>query len=682
MRCFNYLLLLVLVVSLQAVASPRLSNPVFQSLSTKNGLPQDIVNDIVINEDGFVWIATEGGLVRWDGVRTRRVAGPNNTLIDSSIYRLALQGTEALWFSVYGRGVYYLDLATQEVVQIEPTYYPDVEGFVQHGESFHWQDDSHLIIALAEEVQRFNTQTKTLERVAKLPERLLGNNQSIRAAITIEDTLLVATTSGVYVKDITEVEQPLQPLEYLGDIPENIDNTNAKFLLLDQNDRVWISTVLGVFVASKQDFLKQIRGQKDNVFTQVVSDRNVWKLVQYKGDAFWMGTNKGLYQLSKKASGWEYEHILEPHNGFTEISDKKIAAIAKDESGNLWLSSVYAGALYLGIKSADIFAIQNERSDEEKTLTSHVVWALAETEPNKLWIGTENGLNHYDFATKSSKKYLYSESDLAVVGEGAVDRIIPTPDGRLFLSTYNGIRLFDPSTGESQRPEVLSGGDDKEFDAYGTGAMLSDDGILYFIGHEGFLKYDVNEKAIAPLELDPRVFDINFSIGFLGQSKYHNNRLFFATEGGLWLIDPETSQHELVYRFSEMQRGRDRSISSWVIDDMGVLWLAYNGVGLVGVDADTFEPLYNLNDSNILLSNIVYGLQKDESGNIWFSSHKGLHKYDPSTGQIKNFIYGRELSVSEFNQGASLKLKDGRLAYGSTSGARIAPCIGWFSAPP
>ncbi|MEC9060946.1 MAG: diguanylate cyclase, partial [Pseudomonadota bacterium] len=539
-----------------------MSNPVFQSLSTKNGLPQDIVNDIVINEDGFVWIATEGGLVRWDGVRTRRVAGPNNTLIDSSIYRLALQGTEALWFSVYGRGVYYLDLATQEVVQIEPTYYPDVEGFVQHGESFHWQDESHLIIALAEEVQRFNTQTKTLERVAKLPERLLGNNQSIRAAITIEDTLLVATTSGVYVKDITEVEQPLQPLEYLGDIPDNIDNPNAKFLLLDQNDRVWISTVLGVFVASKQDFLKQVRGQKDNVFTQVVSDRNVWKLVQYKDDAFWMGTNKGLYQLSKKASGWEYEHILEPHNGFTEISDKKIAAIAKDESGNLWLSSVYAGALYFGIKSADIFAIQNERSDEEKTLTSHVVWALAETEPNKLWIGTENGLNHYDFATKSSKKYLYSESDLAVVGEGAVDRIIPTPDGRLFLSTYNGIRLFDPSTGESQRPEVLSGGDDKEFDAYGTGAMLSDDGILYFIGHEGFLKYDVNEKAIAPLQLDPRVFDINFSIGFLGQSKYHNNRLFFATEGGLWLIDPETSQHELVYRFSEMQRGRDRSISS------------------------------------------------------------------------------------------------------------------------
>ena len=671
MRYFNYLLLLVLVVSLQAVASPRLSNPVFQSLSTKNGLPQDIVNDIVINEDGFVWIATEGGLVRWDGVRTKRIAGPDNSLIDSSIYRLALQGTEALWFSVYGRGVYYLDLATQDVVQLEPTYYHDFESFVQHAETFHWQDDTHLIIALTEEVHKFNTQTKTLERIAKLPEPLLGDSESIRAAITVEDTLLVATTSGVYVKDINNLEQPLRRLDYLGDIPENLDNANAKFLLLDDKDRVWISTVSGVFVAQKQDFLKQVQGEKEHVFTQVLSDRNVWTLVQYKDDAFWMGTNKGLYQLSKKAGGWEYEHILEPHNGFTEISNKKIIAIAKDESDNLWLSSVYAGALYFGVKSADIFAIQNERAGEPSVLTSHVVWSFAETEPNKIWIGTENGLNHYDFTTKKSEKYLYSKSQRAIIGEGAVNKIVPTQSGELFLNTYNGIRLFDMETGEANRPEVLKGGDDTVFDAYGAGMMLSDKGDLYFIGNEGFLKYDVDKKEISSLELDPRVFDINFSLGFLGQSHYHNDRLFFATEGGLWLIDPETFQHELVYRFSELQRGRDRSISSWVIDDMGVLWLAYSGVGLVGIDADTFEPLYNLNESNILLSNIVYGLQKDEAGNIWFSSHKGLHNYDPSTGQIKNFIYGRELSVSEFNQGASLKLKDGRLAYGSTSGAVV-----------
>ena len=230
MRRFAYLFLLMAITATQAVAAPRLSNPVFQSLSTKNGLPQDIVNDIVINSDGFVWIATDGGLVRWDGIRTKRVAGPDNLLFDASIYRLALQGEEALWFSVYGRGVYYLDLESQEVVQIEPTDFRDLEGFVQHGETFHWQSDTQLIIALSEEVQRFNTQTDTLETLAKLPETLLDNKQAIRAAITVEDILVVATTDGVYTKNVNDIAQPLKELDYLADIPANLDNLNAKFL--------------------------------------------------------------------------------------------------------------------------------------------------------------------------------------------------------------------------------------------------------------------------------------------------------------------------------------------------------------------------------------------------------------------------------------------------------------------
>lgn len=668
---FVFFIFLIWMASHNALGAPRLSNPVFQSLSTKNGLPQDVVNDIVVDDDGFVWIATEGGAVRWDGVRTKRIYGPNNFLIDSSVYKLTLQGREALWFSVYGHGVFYLDLKTQEIVQLEPKPYSELEGFIQHAESFHWQDDENLIIALGEEVQRYNTRTRTLETLASLTQDLVVNHQSIRAAITVDNYLIVATTSGVFTRDLSEVGGRLKPLNYLNDVPENLDNVNAKFLLQDESNRIWIATVDGTFVAEKAQMIAQIKGQEKGGFEQAIDKLNVWTMVQYKGDSFWIGTNQGLYSLSKQANGWVSEHILEPHNGATEISDKKVTAIAKDETGNLWLSSIYAGALHFGVKSADIFTIQNQRNGAEQSLTSHVVWAFAETEPGKLWIGTSNGLNHYNFATGQAEHFLYDRSVNAYIGEGTIERIIPDSNNNLFLQTYDGIRVFDQTSGELTTPEVVGDEDTAWFDAYSAGTTLTDDGILYFIGNENFLAYNTKTKTIKPLPLDPRVFDINFTQGFLGPSSFHEGRLFLATEGGLWLIDPKTSEHELVYRFPESQRGRDRSISSWVIDDAGVLWLAYSSVGLMGLDATTFEPLYNLNDSNLLLSNIVYGLQKDDNGNIWFSSHKGLHKYDPSTGQIQNFIYGRELSVSEFNQGASLKLKDGRLAYGSTSGAVV-----------
>lgn len=671
MSRFTSLIFLLLFFSQIVEASPRLSNPFFQALSTKNGLPQDVVNDIVVDDEGFVWIATEGGALRWDGVSTRRITGLNNTLIDSSIYKLTLQADEALWFSVYGQGVFYLDLETQDIVQIEPKAYHELEGFIQHAEFFYWQDENNLIIALGEEVQRFNTQTKQLEVIATLSKAEIENFHSIRAAITIDNYLLVATTTGLFFNDLDDADLALKPVDYLNGIEENLDNANAKFLKLDNSDRVWLTTVENVFVAEKSTLLAQLRQETDRAFSLVVDQINVWTMEQAKEDSFWMGTNRGLFSLTKTANGWESEHILEPHNGSTAISDKKITAIAKDETGNIWLSSIYAGALYFGVKSADIFTIQNERFGREQSLTSHVTWAFAETEPNKLWIGTSNGLNHYDFDTDSATQYLYTNSRQTYIGEGTIERIIPTDNNRLFLQTYEGIRLFDSKNGEIERPKVLSGGDETVFDAYSAGTTLASNGNLYFVGNEGFYAYNTITKSLTLLKLDPRVFDINFTHGFLGESDYHSGRLFLATEGGLWLIDPITYEHELVYRFPESQRGRNRTISSWVIDDTGVLWLAYNSVGLVGLDVDTFEPLYNLNDSNLLLSNTAYGLQKDNSGNIWFSSHKGLHKYDPSTGQIKNYIYGRELSVSEFNQGASLKLNDGRLAYGSTSGAVV-----------
>ena len=39
------------------------------SWTTANGLPQNSVNDIVQTRDGYIWLATFGGLVRFDGVR-------------------------------------------------------------------------------------------------------------------------------------------------------------------------------------------------------------------------------------------------------------------------------------------------------------------------------------------------------------------------------------------------------------------------------------------------------------------------------------------------------------------------------------------------------------------------------------------------------------------------------------
>jgi ligand-binding sensor domain-containing protein len=66
-------------IAMLALGSEAHATPRFDSWAIENGLPQNSVNDILQTPDGYLWLATFGGLVRFDGVRfvvfDRSVAG-------------------------------------------------------------------------------------------------------------------------------------------------------------------------------------------------------------------------------------------------------------------------------------------------------------------------------------------------------------------------------------------------------------------------------------------------------------------------------------------------------------------------------------------------------------------------------------------------------------------------------
>lgn len=651
-------------------SSPRLANPVFQSLSTKNGLPQDVVNDISIDKEGFVWIATDVGVVRWDGTRTKIVHGPDDIFLNKSINKISVEGNKALWISTYSSGIFRFDLGTQRVSDEIAIPFSLKADWLQNAESFYWINNESLLIALPEKVIRYDTSTQSLHEIFSLDKAFITSNNTIRYAITVDEVLTLATTMGLYTVKLNEPNAPMVALNHLNGVAPNDGNLNVKYLLSDSKNRIWVGTVKGLFLTSKTDFLASVYESAPPVFTQLLQNRNIWTIQQAKSHTFWLGTNKGLFELERVNGVWEHEHILQPHNGRTELSDKRLVDIEQDNMGNLWLSSVYAGALYFGVKSADIDTIQNYSNGNSDELSDGVVWSLAQSDADSLWIGTENGLNQFDLNSRNIAQFITSLNPDVAEGDTLIEKILPTGDGRLFIQTYDGIRLFNPKTQQLVIPPLIDPSDATKFNAWNADITLGKDGFLYFTGDD-FYRYSLHERRIETLPLDKSIFDIHFSVGFLGASTFHDNQLFLAMAGGLWLINPDTFEHELVYRFSEKQRANNRSITSWIIDDKGVLWLAFSGYGLFGIDADTFEPIYNLDDTNLLMSNIVYGLLQDSSGDIWFSSHSGLHRYSAASATVQHFIYGRELSVSEFNEGAALRLQDGRFAYGSTSGVVV-----------
>ena len=95
-------LVLTMWVSRGAVALAQEDRPQDYRVArwtTAEGLPQNTINDIVALPNGELWLATFGGLVRFDGTdfRVVDIAGDED-LASNRVTALALAGTDAFWF--------------------------------------------------------------------------------------------------------------------------------------------------------------------------------------------------------------------------------------------------------------------------------------------------------------------------------------------------------------------------------------------------------------------------------------------------------------------------------------------------------------------------------------------------------------------------------------------------------
>lgn len=652
-----------------AWASALVSDPKFTALSTKNGLSQDTVNSMVYDDNGFLWLATEGGLNRFDGYRVTQVNGPANELTDMAIYALYYDSHGSLWISTADAGVYRYDLRSNEISAEVQIYFSGQNQWLQYASSFTEDSAGNVIIAMNESVLKYDYLQRKLTTVFSLSESEKDKNHSVRWATQYESILFVGFSGGLAGIDLETSKRV--DIDYLQGVSANIDNVNVKFLLADSQSRFWIATVQGLYQMNLLELAAYVKNQHSLPRVHHhLEKRNVWRVLPQDSDYILVGTDLGLFKLD--TSNKEEVFVLEPNNGSEELSRKDIQEIIFDKAGNLWFGTIYGGALYWSPTSLKFTSIYNSRfADQYKPLSHNTIWSFYQSEPNKLWVGTDNGLNHLDLKTFKSDKFLVSPEGMFAFSDSTIERILPAQHNRLWLQTALGLRLFDILTGQLIDIPYASEQAKLVFEQPVYGAVLDARGRVWFTNNANFFEFDPSSGSLSVVDFKHP--DINPKLGaeFLGALSHVPNSMFLGLPNGLWLVDTETHDAKLIHEFPTDENPQNIAPSSWLIDDNNVLWVAYPSVGLVGLDANTFEQLYVFNKDNLLTTNIVYGLQKDSSNAIWFSSHSGIHRFNSSLNQLTHFRYGQELSTSEFNQGASYRLRDGSLVYGSPKGITL-----------
>jgi diguanylate cyclase (GGDEF)-like protein len=671
-RGFLTLLLLCLSIGFDsgyAIAEPLIPEPKFLQLSTENGLPQDSVNDMLLDKEQFLWIATEEGLVRFDGYRYTPVTGKNNELLYQPIYKLTEDSKGNIWISTALTGVHRFDPEsgdTTSIVDLLSFQTPDVH---QYAERIHEQKDGSIWIAMTEEVLRFDPATEQVSSVFSLTEEQLNSGMSIRDIWLEQDILYVATVGGLIAVDTSKQTQTT--IDYLQQYTRNNDSTNVKYLFKDLTGQLLIATVEGLYSMQSDELSAYVSKQGILPKSQMIlPQRNVWSIVQYSDELLYLATDQGLYSYNVLSN--ESLHILRPSDSRKYLSDDNIVSLHVGKNHSLWLGTRSDGALYWSPSNSlftNVFNIHGGR--RLKTLSNNLIWSLHHQAPSILWIGTDNGLNRYDLDRKKAEFYLTSEDEKPNYSNSTIIQILPADADHLWLLTGDGLAKFSIIT--KQLVDIgLS--DEKQKDIFKQdywGAQLDQQNRLYLISNNGFQRYDPITQDLQNLTSLNNRLDAPFAFEFMGTLPSNPDKMLISMATQLWMYDIQNEELSLLHELPEEFRSLLIGPDSWVIDGNNILWITYPGYGLFGFDADTFQQKYFYNKENLLPSNSIYDLQLDQAGYIWMSSHSGLLRFHAKDKHLEQFGSQHGLANTEFNQDASSGLTDGRFVYGSPKGITI-----------
>ncbi|MDX2436862.1 MAG: SpoIIE family protein phosphatase, partial [Acidobacteriota bacterium] len=234
-------------------------------------------------------------------------------------------------------------------------------------------------------------------------------------------------------------------------------------------------------------------------------------IFQDRSGALWFGTfGGGLDRLDPSTDIFtHYRH--DPEDPFS-ISHDFIRLAYEDREGVLWVGTQGGGLNRLDPETGAFTHYRHDPEDPSSISTDHV-FAIHESRDGTLWFGTfGGGINRFDRDTGSFQRYR-AEDGLAA---DSVYAMLEDDEGRLWVSTSNGLSRFDPRAGSFSNYDVRDGLQGNEFN--GGSAYRSPSGEMFFGGINGFNSFypeeiGINAEVPVVVITDLQLFNRSIAVG-------------------------------------------------------------------------------------------------------------------------------------------------------------------------
>jgi signal transduction histidine kinase/ligand-binding sensor domain-containing protein/ActR/RegA family two-component response regulator len=592
--------------------------------TTENGLSQNSVLAIAQTPDGYLWLGTEEGLLRFDGARFVKFDKRNVAVLQSNeVDSLLVDRRGVLWIGTRGGGLVSFNQGIFKGLTKKDGLSNDSVRGLYEDEHGLWiaTDGGGLNLLRDGKFRAFTT------------KKGLADDSVFGMCGDRDGGLWIAThqglshwTQGRFVNLTTK---------------DGLPGNDIRALYLDRDQSLWFGTN-GAGLSHLTSHGVSTYTVKDGL-----ADNDVWTISGDTAGSLWVGTGGG--GISRFRNG-RFER-LGPKQGFT---GDEVWAIREDAEGSLWIGSAGGGLHRLRNASFTTYGVP-------EGLSSNIVLGIYEDRAGALWLGTPdagvNRLQDGKITRFTVRDGLPDNEVFSITQDGRGDHWFGTRHGLSRLS--NGKLISYSGRRGSPNDFILCTYTDSKGDLW----VGSRHGLTRFDGRE-FITYGTKDGLsnafVLAIYEDPR-----------------DHTLWIGTGGGL--------NHLVNGRFRTYTKKDGLSSDViWAIhgEDDGTLWLGTNGGGL---DRFKDEKISTFATPAGMLDDAPFQVLEDEQKNLWMSSNLGIFRVDPrslnafadgkiSRIAIRSFGVADGMRTRECNGGfqpAAWRLRDGRMAFATMKGLAI-----------
>lgn len=644
----------------------------FERLTVEQGLSQSWVHAILQDWQGYLWLATEDGLNRYDGYEFeiyRHDMDDPNSLADSNVNVLLEDANHRLWIGTLN-GLDRLDREENRFIHYHSDAY-DVTSLGGMEVSALFQDSQGVLWVGTEDggLNRYDAANDSFTRFqhdSSDPDSI-SNNDVLSIYEDHEGVLWVGTAAGG-LNALDRATGKFTQYRADADDPLSLSSDAVRAVFEDSRGNLWVGTDTGglnLFDRESQTF-KHYRNAIEN--SQSLSSDEVRVIYEDRGGELWIGTKAGLNRLDRASD--QFIHYRHDASDVYSISSDSVWSLYEDRSGILWIGTGGGGVnKYAG--SLQKFKLYQYRSNQIATLSDNDIFAITADKQENLWVGTHfGGLNRLEREANNIRVFRYNQNDPYSLGGDDVRALLVDHSGRLWVGlNRGGLDYLDPFsnkffhlTNSPEQPSSL--GEDRV-----TTLFEDRDGNLWVgLWTQGMDRLDRSSETFVHFRHDPA--DSNSLVDNRVRVIYQDREGLFwiGTYGGFSIWDPQKNK----FTNYSTDPSDSESLSSDIVrafyeDETGNMWIATYGGGLNYFDRATQKfTRYTIKDG--LPSNSLYNILADTNGNLWISSNSGLTRFNPKSKAFRNYTTKDGLQGDEFNGGAAYQSSQGEMFFGGING--------------